>query len=287
MPIPLLESRDLSTTNNYFPTVEHKHNNCEIILFVKGNPINVANGREEKVGIGDICFVSASATHAILDASENHEHRDVYISLEKLEKLCCNLFDREFSDYLVHAQGTVRIKTDSHEFAAILSHLARLEMKDRLGHFDHDRNAYNTCILSVITDILGMCYEEIHCKSDSPPGWLYEFTSRVKLPEYFTRSTAELIAMSGYSHTRFSEFFQRYYHMSFKHYLSELRMEYAKNLLTLSDKSILEISEMIGYSSVSHFIRIFREKNGISPLKVRKSHISLSGQRNHRDRDIR
>ena len=62
--------------------------------------------------------------------------------------------------------------------------------------------------------------------------------------------------------------------MSFKHYLMELRMEYAKNLLTLSDKSILEISEMAGYASVSHFIRIFREKNGISPLKFRKRHVS-------------
>ena len=281
MPIPLSESRDLSTANHYFPAMEHKHNNCEIILFVRGNPTNVANGRAEKMGIGDICFVSASAVHAILDASESHEHRDIYISLEKLEKLCLDLFDREFLDYLVHTQDSVKIGADSHEFAAILSRLARLEMKERLGLYDQNRNAYNICILSVIADILGMCYEEIHCKSDPPPGWLYEFTSRVKLPEYFTRSTAELIAMSGYSHTRFSEFFQRYYHMSFKHYLRELRMEYAKNLLTLSDKSILEISEMTGYASVSHFIRIFREENGISPLKYRKSHVCPGGQENH------
>ena len=70
--------------------------------------------------------------------------------------------------------------------------------------------------------------------------------------------------------------------MSFKHYLRELRMEYAKNLLTLSDKSILEISEMTGYASVSHFIRIFREENGISPLKYRKSHVCPGGQENHR-----
>ena len=55
MPIPLSESRDLSTANHYFPAMEHKHNNCEIILFVRGNPTNVANGRAEKMGIGDIC----------------------------------------------------------------------------------------------------------------------------------------------------------------------------------------------------------------------------------------
>lgn len=279
MPIPFLESRNLSTANNYIPAMEHKHNNCEIILFVKGDATHVANGKAEKAGIGDICFVSASATHAILDTSENHEHRDVYISLDRLEGLCRNLFDRDFFDYLVRARDAVKIKADSDGFAAILSHLARLEMKDRLGHFDHNPNAYHSCILSVIADILGMCYEEMHSKRDSPPGWLYDFTSLVKLPEYFTRSTAELIAMSGYSHTRFSEFFQRYYHMSFKHYLMELRMEYAKNLLALSDKSILEISEMAGYASVSHFIRIFREKNGISPLKFRKRHVSQTDRK--------
>ena len=106
MPIPFLDSRDLSTANNYIPAMEHKHNNCEIILFVKGDATHVANGKAEKAGIGDICFVSASATHAILDTSENHEHRDVYISLDRLEGLCRNLFDRDFS-IISSAPGTL------------------------------------------------------------------------------------------------------------------------------------------------------------------------------------
>ena len=38
--------------NSAVDAMEHKHNNCEIILFVKGDATHVANGKAEKAGIG-------------------------------------------------------------------------------------------------------------------------------------------------------------------------------------------------------------------------------------------
>ena len=41
-------------------------------------------------------------------------------------------------------------------------------------------------------------------------------------------------------------------------------------LLAATDTKIEEIAEMCGYNSVSHFVKLFREKTGITPAAYRK-----------------
>lgn len=60
-----------------------------------------------------------------------------------------------------------------------------------------------------------------------------------------------------------------------KVYITRLRMEYAADLLANSDISISEISEKIGYASVSHFIKLFKDAYGITPDNYRKNKIQI------------
>ncbi len=57
--------------------------------------------------------------------------------------------------------------------------------------------------------------------------------------------------------------------ISFSTWLRELRMEQAKKLLTGSKLSITEVASMSGYNDTSQFIRIFRQKTGMTPKKYR------------------
>ncbi|HEY3298916.1 MAG TPA: AraC family transcriptional regulator [Armatimonadota bacterium] len=52
-------------------------------------------------------------------------------------------------------------------------------------------------------------------------------------------------------------------------YLTEFRLRMAVSLLANTTYPILEISEMVGYSSVSSFNRLFRAEMGISPREYR------------------
>ena len=53
--------------------------------------------------------------------------------------------------------------------------------------------------------------------------------------------------------------------------LHEYRLEYAKNLLVKNDISIQEAAKMVGYNSMSHFSKVFKEKYGFLPKEIRKS----------------
>ena len=54
-------------------------------------------------------------------------------------------------------------------------------------------------------------------------------------------------------------------------YRNELRFDKAISYLKFGDISVQEISDMLGYATVSHFIKEFKRRFGISPLQYRKS----------------
>ncbi len=56
--------------------------------------------------------------------------------------------------------------------------------------------------------------------------------------------------------------------------LHEYRLDFAKNLLVKNDISIQEAATIVGYNSMGHFSKIFREKYGILPIKVRNNKIN-------------
>lgn len=64
--------------------------------------------------------------------------------------------------------------------------------------------------------------------------------------------------------------FSKYYDDTPLQYLNKVRIEKAKELLLHSDEKIGTIGTLIGFENTNHFIRLFRQKTGISPLAYRK-----------------
>lgn len=69
--------------------------------------------------------------------------------------------------------------------------------------------------------------------------------------------------------------FKKYKGVSIMKYLREIKIERAKTLLLSTEKSILEISILLGFHDQSHFTNTFKKLVGISPLKYRNKNYSL------------
>lgn len=68
--------------------------------------------------------------------------------------------------------------------------------------------------------------------------------------------------------TYLSEYINTTYNKSFRDWITDLRIEYAKRLMSQKPQlKIQEIAELSGFLSTSHFNRTFREKEGCSPVK--------------------
>jgi AraC-like DNA-binding protein len=79
----------------------------------------------------------------------------------------------------------------------------------------------------------------------------------------------QLAAELGLSYPHFRAAFKKQTGASPYQYQLEIRINQARELLSLSHLPIGEIGERIGFSGVHHFSRLFKQKTGVSPSEFR------------------
>ncbi|MBO5912812.1 MAG: helix-turn-helix transcriptional regulator, partial [Clostridia bacterium] len=53
-------------------------------------------------------------------------------------------------------------------------------------------------------------------------------------------------------------------------YVNRLRLNYAKNLLLSSEKSIIDVALDSGFENVTYFNRCFKQESGLTPTEFRR-----------------
>jgi AraC-like DNA-binding protein len=83
-------------------------------------------------------------------------------------------------------------------------------------------------------------------------------------------SSSDLASLAGLSERRFRDIFHGVTGLSPRDYYNRLRMEYGADLLTLSDLSLGEVAEKLGYCDPFHFSKCFKSHFGLSPRDFRQ-----------------
>lgn len=86
------------------------------------------------------------------------------------------------------------------------------------------------------------------------------------------RGLQELAAVCGMSLSMFKNEFRRNFHTSPHKWLNEQRLAHARLQLITSSRSIAEIARECRFNNASHFIKLFRERFGITPATYRRSY---------------
>ena len=73
------------------------------------------------------------------------------------------------------------------------------------------------------------------------------------------------------SRSHLSTLFKKMYHKNLIDYIHEVKIGKAKELLKDRTKSITQIAAYLGYSSSSHFSRVFKKIQRMTPLEYRES----------------
>jgi len=85
-----------------------------------------------------------------------------------------------------------------------------------------------------------------------------------------TFNLATLSHIAGMSEYHFSRLFKRATGLAPSAYFMRLRIQRARELLTGTDMSIIDIGLAVGYSTASHFSHIFRREVGCTPSQYRR-----------------
>ena len=102
------------------------------------------------------------------------------------------------------------------------------------------------------------------------PSYIADMHRRFTTAYYEPYSLDELALEYDINKFRLCREFSRYYEYTPIQYLNKIRIDKAKELLLETDEKIVDIGQMVGIDNTNHFIRLFKEKTGVTPLTYRK-----------------
>jgi len=99
----------------------------------------------------------------------------------------------------------------------------------------------------------------------------YTFKEVIEAHLYTDLSQTELAQLTNLSLSSFEREFRKHYNSSPAAYLHNKKLEYAADLLRVSDNRISDITFSCGFNNAAHFSKCFSEKYGMSPTEYRLS----------------
>lgn len=102
------------------------------------------------------------------------------------------------------------------------------------------------------------------------PAYIKQMMREIEKRFAETLSLDYLAAQYGVSKFHLSKEFKKYTGTTINEYIISTRISHSKELLKYSDSSIEEISYTCGVNNVSHFINLFKAREGMTPLAYRR-----------------
>lgn len=145
--------------------------------------------------------------------------------------------------------------------------LTQLDYPDKVSLKKPDELALKACLYAFCNDFL--CQNELV----PSPGKLSLVTELILYVEKNFKTNITLRSMAkdlGYCHEHLSRVFNKTFHVNFKAFVNQYRLEFASHLIKTTKKTFLEIALESGFQSVRSFNRAFLTFANVSPSSLRK-----------------
>ncbi len=102
--------------------------------------------------------------------------------------------------------------------------------------------------------------------------WLVKVLKRYAEESFDTRLTLKELASLYHKNEKYlGRLFKKEMGLEFSDYCLSIKLENAEKLLIETDLCVLDIALECGFNNVSYFNRVFKRKNGITPLEFRRN----------------
>ena len=244
-----------SIENRKLTNIYHSHDFFELIFFLKGKCKQYINGKEYLTHKDTIVLLKPGDSHCFVSQSE-----DVFLislSIEYSEALC---FFQAF--YLERAI------MDSKEL--IMFKVNNISTKINLASCSSPKQPLDYELQFLFCSAIKLYLDYLNKNSEVSTNLLNAIDQMHELQNLQVGIPA-FVEISNYSRSHLTKLIRKYYHISLQEFIMDIRLQTAYNSIILSSDCLEDIAYSVGYSSFSHFNKIFKKKYAISPARLRKT----------------
>ena len=194
---------------------------------------------------------------------------------------------KEYIDFLFRSNENINIiRGRTVEFIAGLAAMGEShgpEVQRRLNaglerfrlRFDLQSSAFE--VTGVADEMLNVIFTELESRQ------LYSGDDLKKVLNYIDRNIKRGVTLDmaaayvGMSASYFSKFFKKYTGVNFITYVTDRKIEAAKDMLINTDRPVVNIAYDLSYSETNYFSKTFKKKVGVTPTEYRERHLNAQG----------
>lgn len=236
----------------------HAHDYFEFFVITHNTVMHTYNGETKPLEEGTLCLIAPYEQHQFHQCEGNPIHFNLSVREAEFKKLC-NSLDPAIYSKLIENPRIYRMKPREYEYFKLLSELLLSSEESETTMLA------KTILINAISHLVTFSGE-----AEQQPEWFRVFCEKIKSSEYFLQPINQLYKLVPYSQPILNSTFKQFMGETLISHLTKLRINYAANLLTCSNYSILEISEMTSYNSLSHFNHTFKRTLGYTPSEYRR-----------------
>lgn len=250
-------------------TQVHDHEFYEIFLLVYGSAVHHVNNAMMELKEGSLVFMRPSDVHYYeLNDESSCGIINLAFPASTVNELFSYLGEGFMPERLLKAKLPPTVNLSSHEKEAAKKRLEGLNTLQR-----NDKLRIRTEVRILIMEFLTKYFPCVRETRSKPlPAWLEQLNIEMQKKENFTAGLPAMLELSGKSQEHLCRVFKKHLHQTPSNYINDLRLNYAANLLTNTDESIISISLSSGFENLSHFYHQFKKKFNMPPLKFRTVH---------------
>ena len=251
----------------------HFHDFYEIYYLYQGERYYFIKDKTYHVKSGNLVLVKPYDIHCTVTyTKQSFDRHLVEFSKEYISEILCL---PEGADLLKCFSGDVYIiKLNMQQ-----QHYIETMLQSMQNEYNDKNEGYDLYLKTALAQLLVFVNRNCDKQSQADTGYINqahktisEITAYIN-NNYQTDITLATISKKFYiSPYHLSRTFKANTGFSFVEYLNGVRIKEAQNLIRKTDKTIADIAQYVGYNSVTHFGRVFKNITGISPVNYKKLH---------------
>jgi len=268
--------KNYNATNTEAPYYRHKHNSYEIHYITAGSCTLRVEEESFPLKTGDLCLTAPGLYHSLKNMSADFDRIGLMFEITPSPK---ENIDKETAS-LLNALKSVKV------FCLPAGNMADTLMRIKEAAVLFEQKTGGTAKLKTLIELFIIDLAE-HIDSHKTQEAV-EFSSLDKRRSYMIDNffhanfhlndgdslLAETLCVSS---RQLDRILKKIYGKGFREKLLEVRLEIAKDFLYTTDKSIVEISELIGYIRPANFSTFIKSMTGKTPSALRKENRKNSG----------
>ncbi len=252
------------------PVPLHWHNGGELIYSRNWNLDISINGKQYTLRPGEFILISPYALHAIIpeQRDDKMEVMSLTLDVDSLAKIDANV---QYCEISSHAPGTTpKMREDM------------VLLCEKLYEYTEKENESNEFLVnSILFEVIGNIMEHFWVKDMTGPRQVSVREHKLKsilayISENYKEnlSTQSVAEHFGYNREYFCRIFKKYSNMTFKEYLTGVRLDAVLREMRCSKESCAKIALDQGFPDVKGFNGAFKSRYGMSPNQYRKEKIN-------------